>query len=263
MATARSLTASLLNGVLGYAGVEIRAVPKQPIPASDEFKGFEPWVAEIIERVRPFTMTSDERISALCHAARYVVRSNIPGDMVECGVWRGGSTMAAALTLIAENDRSRTLHLFDTFEGMPPPTGIDREAQSGQPASVLLEGADECSDLRCYAPLDQVRTNLASTGYPAEKTDFIKGRVEDTIPAHAPREIAVLRLDTDWYQSTKHELVHLYPRLSVGGVLIVDDYGHWEGARNAVDEYIAEHELQILLQRIDYTGRIAVKTRAP
>ncbi len=202
MATARSLTASLLNGVLGYAGVEIRAVPKQPIPASDEFKGFEPWVAEIIERVRPFTMTSDERISALCHAARYVVRSNIPGDMVECGVWRGGSTMAAALTLIAEDDRSRTLHLFDTFEGMPPPTGIDREAQSGEPASVLLEGADEGSDLRGYAPLDQVRTNLASTGYPAEQPPTLsreewktRSRPMPRAKLHAPARYRLVSID--------------------------------------------------------------------
>jgi hypothetical protein len=83
--------------------------------------------------------------------------------------------------------------------------------------------------------------------------------VEDTLPAEAPEKLAILRLDTDWYSSTKHELETLYPRLAEGGVLIVDDYGHYEGARRAVDEYFAETGQRVLLSRIDYTGRIAVK----
>jgi O-methyltransferase len=85
------------------------------------------------------------------------------------------------------------------------------------------------------------------------------GKVEDTFPKDTPDKIAILRLDTDWYESTRHELIHLYPKLSIGGVLIIDDYGHWEGARKAVDEYINDNTLRILLNRIDYTGRIAVK----
>jgi len=89
---------------------------------------------------------------------------------------------------------------------------------------------------------------------------FIVGKVEDTIPGEAPGKIAILRLDTDWYESTKHELINLYPKLSTGGVLIIDDYGHWEGARKAVDEYIHDQRLRILLNRIDYTGRIAVRS---
>ena len=88
------------------------------------------------------------------------------------------------------------------------------------------------------------------------------GRVEETIPAHAPERIAVLRLDTDWYESTRHELEHLYPRLAVGGLVIIDDYGHWEGARRAVDEYLAATGAQLFLTRIDYTGRLAVKLKA-
>jgi len=224
------------------------------------FPDIEPWVAQIIERVRPFTMTSSERISAFCHAVRYIAKHGIPGDIVECGVWRGGSMMAAALTLQAEQDIFRTLHLFDTFAGMPPPSEIDRAAQSGRSAASLLEEADSSSDLWALATIDDVRANLESTNYPADRIRFIRGRVEDTIPREAPEEIAILRLDTDWYQSTRHELMHLYPKLSIGGILIVDDYGHWEGARRALDEYISDNRLVILLQRIDYTGRIAVKT---
>ena len=82
---------------------------------------------------------------------------------------------------------------------------------------------------------------LHGTGYPPERIHFVRGPVEETLPAGAPDEIALLRLDTDWYESTRHELEHLYPRLAAGGVLLVDDYGHWEGARKAVDEYFADH----------------------
>jgi len=110
-----------------------------------------------------------------------------------------------------------------------------------------------------YSPLEEVKRNLRLTGYDESRITYIQGKVEDTIPVRASERIALLRLDTDWYESTYHELVHLYPRLSVGGVLIIDDYGHWQGARRAVDQYIEENRLKILLNRIDYTGRIAVK----
>jgi O-methyltransferase len=251
------IAANLLNRALRPVGAEIRALSARP--PTDEFPDLEPWVAAILEKVRPLTMTSEERISALCHAARYVARSKIPGDIVECGVWRGGSMMAAAMTLLSERDSARTLHLFDTFEGMTRPAAIDRAAVTGEAATALFEMHGKLADGWAYAPLDAVRANLAETGYPRERIRFIKGKVEDTIPPEAPEQIAILRLDTDWYESTRHELAHLFPRLVVGGVLIIDDYGHWEGARKAVDEYFAEKNLRMLLQRIDYTGRLAVK----
>jgi O-methyltransferase len=252
-----SSTARILNGVLRHAGIEVRRLS---MPAAPPFTDVEPWVAEIIKKVRPFTMTAyDERISALCHAVRYVARSHIPGDIVECGVWRGGSMMAAALTLLSEGD-IREIHLFDTFEGMPPPKSIDRAIKfSGKPASVMLEENDKSSPVWAYAPMEDVRANLESTGYPMNSVHFIRGMVEDTIPREAPSEISILRLDTDWYDSTKHELVQLFPKLSVGGVLIIDDYGFWEGARKATDEYIDESPVPILLQRIDSEARIVVK----
>jgi hypothetical protein len=107
--------------------------------------------------------------------------------------------------------------------------------------------------------LDAVRRTVLGSGYPAERVHFVEGRVEDTLPAHAPEQLALLRLDTDWYESTRAEMEHLYPRLVPGGVLIIDDYGHWEGARRAVDEHFAAHGPAPLLHRIDYTARIAVK----
>jgi hypothetical protein len=143
---------------------------------------------------------------------------------------------------------------------MTPPTEVDREVVSGKLASSLLEKAHASAGIWARAHLEEVRKNLVSTNYPADRMRFVVGRIEDTIPTEAPEKIAILRLDTDWYESTRHELIHLYPKLSLGGVLIVDDYGTSEGARKAVDEYVEENKARILLHRIDNAGRIAVKT---
>jgi hypothetical protein len=169
--------------------------------------------------------------------------------------------MAAAMTLLSERE-TRALHLYDTFEGMPPPAPTDRRIFGGKSASEILKESDKSSVFWAYATLDEVRANLASTGYPQDLVHFIQGKVEETIPKMAPEKISVLRLDTDWYESTKWELIHLYPRLSIGGVLIIDDYGFWEGSQQATDEYIRERQLPILLQRIDSEARIAVKIEA-
>jgi O-methyltransferase len=215
----------------------------------------------IIERVRAFTATSPERLIGLIDAVNYVVRNKIPGAFVECGVWRGGSMMAVAFALMRREDISRDLFLFDTYEGMPPPTEADIKFD-GVPAGDVL-GRKRPSENRecdwCVARLEDVQANLYSTGYPHERLHFIKGRVEESIPGKAPATVAVLRLDTDWYESTVHELTHLYPRLATNGVLIIDDYGHWLGARKAVDEYFSGQSFAPLLNRLDYTGRIAIK----
>ena len=212
------------------------------------------------EAVKPFTMTSLERIVAVCDAAQYIARHHIPGDIVECGVWRGGSTLAALRTLIQVDDVARDVYMFDTFEGMPEPSQHDRAVSEHLAADLLdKEEKDEDSVLWAYAPLESVKATVGQAGYPANKLHFIQGRVEETLPTHTPDQIALLRLDTDWYESTRAEMAHLFPRLVVGGVIIIDDYGHWEGARRAVDEYLSEHSVRLMLQRIDYTGRMAVK----
>jgi O-methyltransferase len=218
-----------------------------------------PEVRTIIERVKPVTMSGPERIAALYEATRYIARNKIEGDFVECGVWKGGSMMVAALTLLGAGPDRPMLHLFDTYEGMTAPTDVDRSSLSAATAAELLANNDKSARVWAYSPLDEVRRNLASTGYPSDRLKFVMGRVEDTLPSEAPDKISLLRLDTDWYESTKHELTHLFPRLVAGGVLIVDDYGHWAGSKKAVDEYIEEQGIALLLNRIDYTGRIAVK----
>lgn len=215
---------------------------------------------ESIDRAQPFTMTSPERLATLCMAVEYVVANQIPGAFVECGVWRGGSSMAAALTYQRLGRDDVDLFLFDTFEGMSPPSKEDIRPDTGEAAEELLAASDRRSEIWAYAPIEEVRRNLAGTGYPAERLHFVKGKVEETIPESAPEQIAILRLDTDWYESTKHELNHLLPRLSRNGILIVDDYGAWAGARQAVDEYFATRGSKPFLSRIDNTGRIYVNS---
>jgi O-methyltransferase len=216
---------------------------------------------QVIRAVEEFTMTSRERLFGLISAVRYLSANKISGSFVECGVWRGGSMMAAALTLKQMAETDRDLYLFDTFEGMSAPTDKDKVA-SGESAEAILAKTTkkEGPGIWCIAGLEDVQQNLSGTGYPQNKVHFVKGKVEDTVPQQAPQDIALLRLDTDWYESTRHELVHLFPRLRKNGVLIIDDYGHWKGARQAVDEYLGQLPFKPLLTRLDYTGRLLLKT---
>ena len=221
----------------------------------------------ILERARPFTMTSWPRLMATIDAVDYVVRRAVPGSFAECGVWRGGMVLAMVLRLQQLGVNDRDIYLFDTFEGMTKPTELDT-SEYDKPALATWSEAE--ADGRpawdgAFTPdvyrAEDVTRLITDTGYPAERIHVVIGPVEDTIPAQAPAApIALLRLDTDWYESTKHELVHLYPSLTSGGVLLIDDYGHWDGCRRAVDEYFAAAAPPLLLSRIDYTGRMAVKT---
>ena len=168
--------------------------------------------------------------------------------------------MAAALTLMRLKE-TRRLYLYDTFEGMTPPTEVDVDF-NGRPASDLLALDERRADRRNlwgYAPLEMVRAAMQSTGYDMDQVRFVRGPVEETIPLTMPDDIAILRLDTDWYSSTRHELEHLFPLVSPGGVLIIDDYGHYAGARKATEEYIQGNRIPLFLCRIDFGSRIAVK----
>jgi O-methyltransferase len=222
-------------------------------------KDFPSHIIDVILTVKPYTQTSPERLFALCEAVKYISVNQVIGDIVECGVWKGGSMMAVAKTLLSLNDESRVLHLFDTYEGMTNP-GENDVAVTGKTAQELMNKSkkEEQESIWCYAPLEDVRKAVFSVGYNPQKIHFVQGKVEDTIPQKAPSKIALLRLDTDWYESTRHELIHLFPRISPGGVIIIDDYGHWLGAKKAVDEYLQEYKIPLLLNRIDYTGRIGV-----
>lgn len=216
--------------------------------------------------VRDYTMISLFCGYNLLKSVDYVVDRKVPGAIVECGVWRGGCMMMAATQLLHHGVTDREIWLYDTFAGMTEPGELDVKAKIDPDGRTVMESArgtwtakrrDDGNDW-CFASLDEVRGNLERTGYPDDRLHYVQGDVAETLRHELPERIAILRLDTDWYESTRIELDALYPRLSVGGVLIVDDYGGWLGQQKAVDEYFAEHG-PILLNRIDRSCRVGVK----
>lgn len=219
----------------------------------------------MVKRCMPCTMTTPARQFALHKAVHHIVHANIPGDYVECGVWRGGASMMAALTLLEAGDTARTLWLYDTYAGMSRPSDHDERIKVDGSGSVRITMDKWLAEQRegfnnwCYASLEDVTANMRSTGYPERRMRFVKGMVEDTIPGTVPDRIALLRLDTDFYESTLHEMQHLYPRLAPGGVLIIDDYGVWRGSKTAVDQYLGEIGEHLLLTSVDETAVVAVK----
>jgi hypothetical protein len=221
-------------------------------------KSIDDEAGRIVQAVSSRTMTGTVKLFGMIEALRYIDRAGVPGEIVESGVWRGGSMQAAALTLQSCGDTERELHLFDTFEGMPPPSDSDVRLKDGRTAKDLLDESNRDNRIWAIASLDDVKQGMAETDYPAEKIFYHQGRVEETIPGEAPERIALLRLDTDWYESTRHELNHLYDRLSPGGVLIIDDYLYWEGARRATDEWLEETGKTLFLVPLEL-GRILVK----
>lgn len=243
----------MISKLLKPFGYKIAKVQKEEDFIND------PTFLKILKACQPYTMTSIERMYALYNAVTYIVKNNIAGSFVECGVWRGGSSMMIALTLKELGVSNRSLYLYDTYEGMSEPTADDVDFRGGQAKELMEQNVEnKQNSVWCLADLNDVQNNMRSTGYPQDLVHFVKGKVEDTIPATMPEApIALLRLDTDWYESTAHELKYLYPLLVQKGVLVIDDYGHWEGCKRAVDEYFNG---SLLLNRIDYTGRIAIKS---
>ena len=251
---------SLLKDILARFGYRIsRAIPAETPESAEALFDLTEDEREIVRTAQPLTMTGPARLATLVQAVTYIVKHGIPGDVAECGVWRGGSMVAVARTLLSLGDTSRRLYLYDTFEGMSAPASRDQDF-AGHSAAALLERDAPRTGAWAFASMDDVKSNLVATGYPADQILLVKGRVEDTIPATMPKALALLRLDTDWYESTRHELTHLYPILSRFGLLIIDDYGHWQGARQATDEFVRTLPDPLYLHRIDYTARLAVKT---
>lgn len=255
----------LLAGATGYRLTRAKTAPvaapvAAPVvaPKKAEFPvDYEDEYCATIRAVREFTMTSNDKLHALISATMYVHDFAIPGAIVECGVWRGGSMHAVARTLDNRGDRSRELYLFDTFEGMTEPSEKD-ERHDGLTAEHLLATTSRQGAVWAHASLEDVKRGFETVPYDLNRVHYVQGPVEQTVPDQAPEQIALLRLDTDWYESTKHELLHLYPRLVSGGVLLIDDYGWWKGSRTATQEFLKETGERLLFIRMA-SGRIAVK----
>jgi hypothetical protein len=207
------------------------------------------------------SMVSVLGLCATLKAAKYVAENKIEGDFVECGVWRGGNAMIAA-EVFRRHGLDKKVFLFDTFSGMTRPSDDDIDVD-GTPSALdryMLEDRNTYNNW-CYAPIDEVRTNFFNRGLLSKNVVFIKGPVEQTLAldANVPLRISVLRLDTDWYSSTKLELEILFPKITSGGCLIIDDYGKWSGSKKATDEYFQTLNPKPLLNVVDSNIRIAIK----
>ena len=211
-------------------------------------------IDKFVKIVKPFTMTSEERIISLFESLEYVRINNIEGDFVECGVWKGGNILGIMEYLLYHNITDRKVWLYDTFEGMTEPEDSDIDFNNTNANDII-------DSIRCYSPLEEVKRNLSSSNFPNNNLVYVIGDICETLDyeKNIPNKISILRLDTDWYKSTKDELTVLYPKLVNNGVLIVDDYGHWKGSKQAVDEYFDGKN--IVIESIDYTGiKITKKT---
>ena len=247
----------LIQYILKIFGLRINRIKKDiyPIDINNNF-------IEEYKMIEAYTATSIERVYALKSAITYIIKNKIKGDFVECGVWKGGSCMLMAKTLVNEGEKERKIWMYDTFDGMTEPTDDDCEIETNISGSDLLKNTPKNTDkfnMWAYAPLEMVKKNMKKTMLSEERIHFVEGKVENTLSKVKPQNIALLRLDTDWYESTKCELEQLYPLLSIGGVLIVDDYGHFSGAKKAVDEYFSKTNVKPLMNRIDYSGRLIIK----
>lgn len=218
--------------------------------------------AEAWEQCAPYTMTSPARGYALWRAVEHITRERVPGCMIECGTWKGGSAMLMLLAARHFGWRGKLL-LFDTFAGMPEPGEHDVDYKGNDAHTLMKKVADsrETAPVWAYATLDEVKVNVLRVAGDKVEVHFIRGLVENTLENTKTGVISLLRLDTDFYESTAVEMQILYPKLCHNGILLIDDYGHWGGCRKAIDEYLEQMTSGVrpFLIPVDYTGRIAVK----
>ena len=215
---------------------------------------------KIINDAREFTITSVRRLESLVRTVKYIKDNAVPGAIVECGVWKGGSIITAANMCYALGEMTREFYLFDTFAGMTEPSVHDEQYVHDE---YNKKKTDDGFSTWCRVSQQDVRSNIQKAcKLPIEKFHFVEGPVEKTLdaPENIPDQIAVLRLDTDWYESTMKEMEVLFPRVVKNGVVIIDDYGHLQGARKAVDEYLKRMGITPLIYSVDMSCRSFVKT---
>lgn len=228
------------------------------------------------EIVSPYSMTSSERINSLFDSLEFVRNNNIKGDYVECGVWRGGNILGMLKYLEFHNNIEPNVWLYDTFCGMTTPDNNVDLTYNNQTAADILDSKyweeikkalsqDDypkekkqfiLEQVFAWSTLDEVKLTLSSSKYPEEKIKYVIGDICQTLldKNNVPEKIALLRLDTDWYNSTKIELDVLWEKLEIGAPCIIDDYGHWQGCKKAVDEFLSTLPVEHEIEQIDYTG---------
>lgn len=229
-----------------------------------QFADFTEWERDTYRKAHHNLHASPEAVISLARAVDHIVGHDIPGAFIECGVYMGGNIEVMIRALNRHRVNTRDIYLYDTFAGMPEPQAVDDEGLPDRPVRTTWEQFRTAADgamgsAWMRASTDVVKARIKDLGYPWHRLHFVKGMVEDTIPDQAPERIALLRLDTDFYSSTRHELVHLYPRLSSKGILIIDDYGAMPGSKKATDEYLLASGLPLFLNRVDAHVRMLIK----
>ncbi len=215
---------------------------------------------KILKEITNLSMSTPANHWAIIQSLKHIKKNDIKGDIVECGVWRGGNLILFKKIIDALN-LEKKIFAFDTFQGMPEPSKEDLDLKDIDAEKIYQNYKNK--DLKwCFSDIDEVKNNISKFFKDYNKSfNFIRGKVEDTLMQedNLPQTISLLRLDTDFYESTKKELEILYPRLNKGGVLIIDDYGHWKGSKKAVDEYFKSERDFLWFHRIDYASRLLIK----
>ncbi len=243
---------NLINRFLGIFGFKISnldsGLPLFPIESTLKEQ-------ELINKYLKFSMTNETRMWSLLKSLEYILNKKIDGDVLECGVWKGGC-IGLMDEYLRINNSKKKIYAYDTYDGMSIPSEYDIDFRGIQITEMVI---NEYENIYGYPKKNEVISNLKILGSKLDKIKFIEGMVEKTLmdKKNIPEKISLMRLDTDFYQSTRTELEILYPLLSKGGILIIDDYGHFEGARKAVDEYFKEKKP--LMHYIDYTCRLIQK----
>lgn len=249
----KNFSKNLIKKIFDISGYTIINNKQKIVELSEKDKS-------LIEIIEKYTMTTRIRIFNLLQALRHLKEKNIEGDYVECGVWKGGNILLFKKFLNNEETQNRNIYAYDTFEGMTDPDENDFEISTNIESKNLLE-KDNYKKTNTWGicSLEDVKKNILTNKSDLEHINFVKGDVLKTLnnENNIPKKISLLRLDTDWYQSTKKELEVLYERVSVGGIIIIDDYGHWGGSKKAVDEFFSNK--YVWIHYVDYACRLIIK----
>ena len=183
----------------------------------------------------------NDALYQVLNAVNHIITNNIDGDLIEIGVYKGVMVAAMCAKLLQLGVTDRKIHLYDTFEGMVQPTYKDIYCNTGENADINNPA------VKSVSPLENVKYNISLIDYPSANIIYHKGDICKTNLDEIPQKIAFLRLDTDWYESTKFELQYFIPFVSNNGVVTQDDYGWWKGASDAVNEYLSNKNIDIKL----------------
>lgn len=227
-----------------------------------DFKDLSKSEVQKINKILKLTMVSQENLIFLISAIKYLKKKKIEGDYAETGVWKGGLSILSYQMFSEKIKKKKRFYLYDTFEGMTKPSKFDRKINKD--LSQVMDKWKNTSKTKegwNFSPLDEVKDNITRKCGKNSLKDFffIKGKVEDTLKnkRNLPKKICLLRLDTDFYNSTKSELTYLFNRVSKGGVVIFDDYSNWLGAKKAIDDFLKNKKY--LLCKIDNNSRFIIK----